>query len=524
MQSVAYPASYPTASLALAQAERAGSQHRWRSNIVLVAACIGLLAVALAFRLPRLDVPNDNYDEGVYLESLLLMHHGYRPFRDIVATQGPLHLYLAYPSYALGGYTLAAARLGTVDASLLGVLGVGVAAGVLFGRVAGFGAALVLALSPTYLSVSRQALPEPLAIGMAAVSVACAVLAQRTGDTRWRVLAGALLGLACLVKPIVGVALLPVVSLSGDGRSLRTASIAPIVAALVGITGLFAVGVGSSVDQVVGWRLAAGQLGLETVLHNAALLVDKMYLQEHPAVYALAAIGASVLWKRDGRLFVGIAGWLVGALIVLLAYTELSGHLGTLLLVPLALLMGAATQAVLGAVRSSPWWKGLMLALPLAAWVLVGIPSIVHDDYQIAAGLTRADRNGPEDNLRAAQIIAEATDPDDVLLTDSPYLAFLANRLVSPSLVDPSSARIRAGAVTSDELIGRLDADDADVVVLWTGKLAHLDGFFATIVDRYTPVASFGTIDKGTPRAIYVRQDDAPDANDPDTVLPRDQW
>jgi len=58
-------------------------------------------------------------------------------------------------------------------------------------------------------------------------------------------------------------------------------------------------------------------------------------------------------------------------------------------------------------------------------------PSIVRDDYEISAGLTRADRNGPDDNLRAAQIIAAATDPDDILLTDSPYLAFLADRLVS---------------------------------------------------------------------------------------------
>ena len=490
---------------------------------MLVAACIGVLALALAFRLPRLDVPNDNYDEGVYLESLLLMHHGYRPFSDIVATQGPLHLYLAYVSYALGGYTLTAARLGTVGASLLGVLGAGVAAGALFGRLAGLGAALVLTLSPTYLTVSRQALPEPMAIGLASVAVACAALSQRTERTRWRVLAGAFLGLACLVKPIVGVTFLPVVSLSGGGRSLRTLSIAPAAAAVVGAIGLVAVGVGRSVNQVVGWRLAAGQFGLETVSHNAALLVDKMYLQEHPAVYALAAIGAVVLWRRDRRLCVGIAGWLIGALIVLLAYTELSGHLGTLLLVPLALLVGATIQATFMAVRSSPWWKSLLLALPMAVWVFVGIPSIVRDDFQITAGLTRADRNGPEDNLRAAQIIAKATDPDDILLTDSPYLAFLANRLVSPSFVDPSSARIRAGAVTSEGLIGSLDTDDADVVVLWTGKLAHLDEFFTTILDQYTPVASFGTIDKGTPRAIYVRQDDAPDAGDPDTVWPRDR-
>ena len=105
----------------------------WPSKAVLLIAAVSVLAVALAFRLPCLDVPNDNYDEGVYVESLLLMHDGYRPFRDIVATQGPLHLYVAYPPYALGGHTLSAARLGTVAASCLGVISVGVAAGALFG-------------------------------------------------------------------------------------------------------------------------------------------------------------------------------------------------------------------------------------------------------------------------------------------------------------------------------------------------------------------------------------------------------
>jgi len=77
---------------------------------------------------------------------------------------------------------------------------------------------------------------------------------------------------------------------------------------VVGVIGLLAVGAGSSVNQVVGWRLAAGQLGLDTVWHNAALLEDKMFFQEQPAVYALAAIGAVVLWRRDRRRFVGIVG------------------------------------------------------------------------------------------------------------------------------------------------------------------------------------------------------------------------
>jgi len=44
--------------------------------------------------------------------------------------------------------------------------------------------------------------------------MAGAALARRTGQTRWRIVAGVMLGLACLVKPIVGVAMVPVVCLA----------------------------------------------------------------------------------------------------------------------------------------------------------------------------------------------------------------------------------------------------------------------------------------------------------------------
>jgi hypothetical protein len=493
------------------------------SNILLVAASVGILGASIAFRLPRLDIPNENYDEGVYLESLFLMHDGYLPFRDIVATQGPLHLYLAYPAYALGGNTLSAARSGSVATSLLGVLGTGIAAAALFGRWGGLGAALVLALSPTYLTVSRQALPEPMAIGLAAVAVACSALARQTGQMRWRVLAGATIGLACLVKPITVVALLPVVILAGTGRSLRTSAIAPVVTVVTGAAGVLAAGTRDSLNQVVGWRLSSGQVSLETIPHNAALLLDKMQA-EHLAVYTLAIIGAAVLWRRDRLLFLAIAGWAGGALLLLLTYTELSGHLGATLLVPLALLAGMTMQATFAAERLSLTWPTLLLALPVAAWALVAVPSIAHQDYLISAGLTRADRTGPEDALQAASIIAAATEPRDMIVTDSPYLAFLANRRVPPGLVDPSSARIRAGAITDEQMIASLDTQDADVVVLWTGKLAHLDQFFATVEEEYTPVASFGTIDKGTPRAVYVRwEDPLTEADEMDTATTVDR-
>jgi hypothetical protein len=73
-------------------------------------------------------------------------------------------------------------------------------------------------------------------------------------------------------------------------------------------------------------------------------------------------------------------------------------------------------------------------------------------------------------------------------------------------------------------MIASLDTQDADVVVLWTGKLAHLDQFFATVEEEYTPVASFGTIDKGTPRAVYVRwEDPLTEADEMDTATTVDR-
>ncbi len=223
-----------------------------REHVLFLGGALLVVLLALSLRLAQLDVPNDNYDEGVYLESLLLMRDGYRPFHDIVATQGPLHLYLAYPAYALGGQSLTAARVGAVCGSVLGVVGVVIAGSALVGRLAGLVAGLILAISPTYLTVSRQALPEPPAIGLAAMAVACASVAVQARQDHWRVAAGVLLGLACLVKPTVAVTAVPVVLLSGDGRCLRSWLSAPLGTGLVGIFGLIGVGLPGSVGQVVG--------------------------------------------------------------------------------------------------------------------------------------------------------------------------------------------------------------------------------------------------------------------------------
>src|SRR5687768_2967539 len=82
-----------------------------------------LLTFALQLRLANLEHYTGSFDEGIRAQQLLLMEHGYRPYRDIFASQGPLLLDLLYPLYRLFGGTLGAARLGVSVLSLLGLLG-----------------------------------------------------------------------------------------------------------------------------------------------------------------------------------------------------------------------------------------------------------------------------------------------------------------------------------------------------------------------------------------------------------------
>ena len=123
-------------------------------------ALILVLVAAAATRLPQLNEPANNYDEGVYLESLLLLSRGYDAFTEIAASQGPLHLHAQLPFFLLFGQTVAAGRAASAVLSLVGLVGVWWIGREVGGRWAGIAAAALLVISPTYLRFSRQALAE----------------------------------------------------------------------------------------------------------------------------------------------------------------------------------------------------------------------------------------------------------------------------------------------------------------------------------------------------------------------------
>lgn len=475
-------------------------------------ALIGIVIVAAGLRLANLDNPTDNFDEGAYLASLFLMREGYRPFADIVTGEGPLNLHLAFLSYAAGGFTLTAARTGTALLSLTGVLGAALAGRALGGPLAGIAAAFILALSPAYLRVSRWVGPEAVAVSLAMLAVAAAAWAYRSDRDRWRLAAGALFGLANLVQASVPAAAVAIMLLTYSRRSSRSILLAPFAAGSVVAVVLMMTGPVEVISRIVSWRLGGHQLdpSIAVIQGNAFMLLDKMYRQEQPAVYALAAIGALVLLRSAPQVGLALLGWVGAQLALLLCYSELSAHLGVTLLAPVLLMagigLGAGLSQLSGAQRRrAASVAGAVLIDLVGLWYVASVPAIVTRDQRLINLELSFDREIDRDARAAVSTIANTTTAQEFVVTDQPYLAFLADRKVPPELVDPSTSRIDSGSLDGGQVVANVRERDVALVVLWSGKLVRLPELMELLESEFEPVAAFSTSGHKSPRVIYRR-------------------
>src|SRR3954451_14019206 len=90
-----------------------------------IASLVIAFALAIWLRLDNLETYTGSFDEGIRSEQLLLMSAGYRPFRDIFASQRPLLLHLLFPFFQAFGQTLEAARLVVLVCSVVALAGAG---------------------------------------------------------------------------------------------------------------------------------------------------------------------------------------------------------------------------------------------------------------------------------------------------------------------------------------------------------------------------------------------------------------
>jgi hypothetical protein len=102
--------------------------------------------------------------------------------------------------------------------------------------------------------------------------------------------------------------------------------------------------------------------------------------------------------------------------------------------------------------------------------------------------------------------IVALTDPSDYVITDHPYLAFLAQRLVPPALADPSKTRLRARELTGQEIVQAATTYPSKVAVMWEDRFRSLPVFRNWFDETYQVVKMY--IKRGDqPRYIAIRRD-----------------
>ena len=495
-----------TVPLRHAQSHRLGVLAGW-------AGLVAFVAVAAVTRLANLDAFAGKFDEGIRGAQLMLMVAGFRPFRDIFASQGPLSLDVFFPTFALFGQTLGAARLAPALLSIVGLVVTALAARHVAGPIAGATAGIVLLLSPTFLKNSRLALVEVPALVPAMAALGLTLAYGRDGNRRWLAAAGALAGLALAVKPMVAPVLLPVgLAILLRGRGWRAGGLlfgGSMLAALA-LTIVWA-GPVEVYDQMVRFRLASRRVEGWSLEENWAAMAGEL-IDEGLVLFAAAAgAGALVLATRP-RLGIPLVAWPLASFGLLMAYSPLQFKHAVIMLPPLALLIGVGAGVGWQRWRDGHQADGRArtvarvvggAGLLLGVGYVASLPRILDLDWRLIVGMPETRPETFEDEIA---LIPRLTGPSDFVLVDEPSVAFAARRLVPPSLVDTSMVRIRSRSIDAGDAIAATERFDVTLLFLYSDGLRSVRGFGDWIDERYVAI-KINERRNGKDRAVYLRQD-----------------
>ncbi len=508
------------AALGLARA-RAWPRETWLA--------LAVLPLALLLRLNHLDVPTDNYDEGVYTASLRSLAAGHPLFAQTYSAQPPLFLPLLLPWYHLFGETLLAARLGVVLYSLMGLGALWWLATLLGGQRVGFVALTLLAVDPLYLQQSRAVQAEAPALAFAILAVALAASARRRAQPWRAALAGAAFAVALLIKLFVVMALLPIAAflLAPDFREIADAALTtrhwperarwesalracwPTVAASVGaalvvtlLVTLTQADRGAEWAQVIGLHLRATGGGYGSRADNPGVFAGIWW--EWPLLLAGFAAGYAA-WRARRWSVAVLALWGMANLAVLAVQQPLFAH-HLVLLAPACIAAAAffadpfftryaqnvlplrALQSLRVSSLSVPFHEGIIAALLLIAVVVSGAHTIA------------APRVLPLSLAQAVGDLQQFTLASEWVVTDEQMAAVVAGRQVPPALVDTSLVRITSGALTTAQAIAAASDPHVTAILWYSGRFDRLPGFHAWVVAHFSQVITYG----GT-RGLFLR-------------------
>jgi 4-amino-4-deoxy-L-arabinose transferase-like glycosyltransferase len=497
---------------------RLGAALRDRLGIVIVIA-------AAVFYLLLINHFSDNYDEGVYWQSLRAMAEGHPLFTSIFSSQPPYFLTSVYPFYMLFGQDIAAARIGIAVFGLVGVVAMFWLGSELGGTWTGLIASALLAFEPFYLQQARTLESDGPAVAISILAVALAAAAmRRSGSARHRLaaLCGAILVYGLLIKLFAVVALVPILLclatpffrvFDADASRLRWPTAAEarqgaraalpdlgwlaaggLVAALL-LLAPFLGSFSAMWDQVVAFHISA-QKGLPSKLtEDFATALSAFTLL---FVLAVAALGVAI-WRRAWVMAIPLL-WLLASLLILSRLTPFFDHYAALVTPGVALMIALAPGLLAPIIRRpAGYWLGV--ALTLAILATVGV-TVIND---ITASQATLSKGVPANAQTQMAALTAFTIPGELVVTDDPYIVAQAGHSVPPELVDTSHVRIRTGSLTTQHLERIIERDHVRVIVVANDRLRSLPGFMPWLQSRYALAGRVGELYE-----IYIRAPSGP--------------
>jgi hypothetical protein len=445
------------------------------------ASLLGVLAVAVAVRIPLLGGGQIDYDEGVYWQSLRALAAGHRLFSSVYSSQPPAFLMLLLPAHLTLGGSLPAERLTGLVLALAGLVAVYRTAELLGSRWVGVAAAALLSADPLFFRESVALQADGPAISLAAIAIALAAESRSRAGWAGAGLAaagGAVLAVGVLTK-LLALAALPalavVLTVSPPWSALRPPRARP-ASPLQRLAAAAAGGLAAAILVLLPfaavwpdlWRQSVG-LHLDSRSVPLGGLDAYTLLRELPLA-ALAALGLTVAARRWPLLALAGGAWTAAAALLLAAQHPLWPHHAVVLAPPLALLGGASAGLLQG---WRPRAVGAALLLIATAAAALYVRSLQAPDWSVRPAVTA---------------LRTTTTPDQAVITDDQFAAALANRSTPPELVDTSQVRVLSGDLTAAEVERIAERSDVRAMLLATDRLVKLPGLQDWLRQHYPEV------------------------------------
>jgi 4-amino-4-deoxy-L-arabinose transferase-like glycosyltransferase len=413
------------------------------------------LAATFALQLKFLLWGQWTYDEGFYFLVVRLMDKGYMPYHELHMSEQPLMAWSAYAAHWLWN-SIWGMRFLMVGYALISVAALIAIGRVLNGPLAGLLAGLLLVAHYEFFYDSRLVNPETTSTALALVAIAL-LLRYCTSGKRYLLILSALALAGSFLFKLFMVIALPLAALilafypAGLKEKKRIATDYAIWFGLMVVIVLIAwmmVGLSGLIEQSVLFYLNRNVAYAYNLPANLKTIWNLLSPWPILSLLALVGLGVAVYqFKSWGWL---VLSWTLLTFLFLLTFTPLrSKHLS--MLMPLVALLPA-----LGLSQLITWWLRQTETLPKWGGAIIFILLAIALTREMATPFNRLVK--PVKPLLegspqiVAQGLAEYTAPNDCLITDDPYLAYVSGRLPPPWLSNVSYARFESGSLTLAEL------------------------------------------------------------------------